>query len=155
MGAQGCGNAEVNVASRAHPLSAYLRKERFRDEPPHDRLSILESFVQSSEGDDICLCASSISRGVATACFNMLRLVAGTVRPIFSSWLFILISLSCCFPCRAIKIKKGQAMLGPKANFFQQCQYIRGHKKEKASFRLLADYKQTSCPTCDPVPDHK
>lgn len=136
-----------------HSMGAYLRKERFRDEPPHDRLSILESFDQSSEGDDICLCASSMSRCVATVCFTKLKLVFGMVRPIFSSWLFILISLSCWLPCRAIK-KVGR-MPDPKVNFFLLCQYIRGHEKEETSFKPPANYKRTFFPTCDPVPDHK
>ncbi len=43
-------------------------------------------------------------------------------------------------------------MPDPKANFFHSCQYIRGHKKEEASFTLPANYIQSFSQTCDPVP---
>jgi len=46
-------------------------------------------------------------------------------------------------------------MPDPKADFFHSCQYIRGHKKEEASFTLLADYRLTFSLIYDPVPDHK
>lgn len=43
-------------------MNSYVRKERLRDEPPQDRLSIFESFDQSSDGGSIWLRASFMSR---------------------------------------------------------------------------------------------
>lgn len=51
--------------------------------------------------------------------------------------------------------KKGQALLGLKANFSRQCQYMRGQRKENQLFKRLAGYKQSFSQICDPVPDHR